>query len=219
MKRRVWAYALTSVAIAVTLAGGVVAFCYALPAVGAILSALTLMSVFCLAGEIVQDNFCIKSEKLFLANEFEEEKQLLDKVRRNHLLFPFVRERFFLSGIRNAVARDDLPLAKSYIMSLRHGGERSNKYKTSYATVLILLDEGNVKGAREEYEDFRIHNEHYELYKPQIEMLNALFARLFSRSDVPLPESAVNTRYPVIKRILGRHFEAQTDNTKEEWGE
>lgn len=219
MKRRVWAYALTSVAIAVTLAGGIVAFCYALYAVGAILLALALMGVFCLAGEIVQDNFCIKSEKLFADHKFDEEKELLDRVRANHLLFPFVRERFFLSGIRNAVARDDLSLAKSYIMSLRHGGERSMKYKTSYASVLILLDEGNVKGAREEYEDFRIHNEHYALYKPQIEVLNALFARLFSRSDVPLPESAVNTCYPVIKRILGRHFEAQTEKSKEEWGE
>lgn len=219
MKRRVWAYSLTGIAAAIAIAGAVVAFCYAQFVVGAILSILAVVAIFCFAGEIVQDNFSQKCETLFAAHRFEEERELLEKIRNNHLLFPFVREKYYLSSIRNAVARDDLSLAKSYIDRLRHGGDRGLKYKTAFLTVVILLDEGKVNEARAEYEDFRIHNEHYALFQEQIEVLNALFARLFSKSDTPLPEAAVNSYYPVVKRILGRHFEENAVNSNEDWGE
>ena len=219
MKRRVWAYSLTGIAAAVTVTGSVVAFCFAQYVVGAILLPVTLVLILCLVGEIVQDNFYQKSETLFAAHQYEEERLLLERVRNNHLIFPFVRERYYLSSIRNAVARDDLALAKSYIDRLRHGGDRGLKYKTAYATVLILLDEGRVDEARTEYEDFRIHNEHYAIYKPQIEMLNALFTHLFTKNDTPILAAAVHSPYPVIKRILGRHIEKRTAEMKEEWGE
>lgn len=218
MKRRIWAYILTGFGAALAIAGAAVAFCYRQYVVGAILSALTIVAVFCFAGEIVQDNFAKKCELLFSAREFDEERELLEKVRRNFLLFPFVRERYYLNAIRNAVARDDLTFARSHIDRLRHGGDRSLKYKTAFATVLILLDEGKVNEARAEYEDFRIHNEHYSLYKTQLEVLNALFARLFTKSDAPLPDAAVNSSFPVVKRILGRHFEERA-NLDNEWKE
>ena len=48
-------------------------------------------------------------------------------------------------------------------------------------------------------------------------MLSALFARLFTKNDTPLPEAAVNSCYPVVKRILGRHFEERAGNANEEW--
>ena len=219
MKRRVWAYSLTGIAAAFAAAGAVVAFCFAQYVVGAILVAVTVILLLCLAGEIVQDNFYQKSEALFAAHQYEEERLLLERVRNNHLLFPFVRERYYLSSIRNAVARDDLTLAKSYIDRLRHGGDRGLKYKTAYATTLILLDEGKVNEARAEYEDFRIHNEHFVLYKPQIEMLNALFTYLFTKNDTPILAAAVHSPYPVIKRILGRHIERRAAEMKDEWGE
>ena len=219
MKRRVWAYALTGGIAAVTMIGAVVSFCFAQNVVGAILVALALVLMLCLAGEIVQDNFYQKSEALFAAHQYEEERLLLERVRNNHLLFPFVRERYYLSSIRNAVARDDLSLAKSYIDRLRHGGDRGLKYKTAYATTLILLDEGKVDEARAEYEDFRVHNEHYAVYKPQLEMLNALFTYLFTKNDTPILAAAVHSPYPVIKRILGRHIEKRAAEMKDEWGE
>lgn len=207
MKRRVWVYALTAAATAAVVAGSIASFCEGLYAVGVITAVLALIFAFCLAGEIVQDNFRLKSEKLFAARKFDEEREMLERVQRNHLIFPFVRETFYFVALRNAAARDDLEFAKSYVERLRHGGDRGLKYKTAYVYTLILLDEGNVTAARAEYEDFRIHNERYAIYQSQLEVLGALFARLFTKNDTPLPEAAVNSPYPVVKRILGRHFE------------
>ena len=224
VQRRVWAYCLTGIATAIVAAGTIVAFCYALYPVGAILASLTLIGTLAFAGEIVQDNFYQKSERLFAARKFDEEKELIEKVKNNHLLFPFVRERYYMIAIRNALARDDLALVKSYIDRLRHGDDRlrhgddhNMKYKTAYAYILILLDEGEFSAAVAEYEDFRTHNEHYTIYKLQLEVLKALFARLSGKRDVPLPEAAVNTPYPIIKRILGRHFEESMANAGAEW--
>ena len=226
IKRKVWAYVLTAIAVAIAVAGSAVAFVYAQYVVGSILAALSVILIFCLAGEIMQDNFYQKSERLFIARKYDEERALLDQVKANHLLFPFVRERYYLIAIRNALARDDLSRAKSYIDRVRHGDERLRhgddknlKYKTAYARVLILLDEGNTDDARAEYEDFRINNEHYAIYQTRLEILSALFARLFSKHDAPLPEAAVNSPYPVIKRILGRHLEESVAQSGEDWSE
>lgn len=219
MKRRVWAYSLTGIAAAVTITGVVLSFCFAQYVVGAILLPVTLVLILCLAGEIVQDNFYMKSEALFVARRYEEERLLLERVRNNHLIFPFVRERYYLCSVRNALVRDDLLLAKSCIDRLRHGGDRGLKYKTAYATVLILLDEGKVSEARSEYEDFRVHNEHYAVYNSQLEMLEALFSHLFTKNDTPILEAAVHSPYPVIKRILGRHIEERTAEMNKDWGE
>ena len=219
IQRRVWAYCLTGIAAVIAAAGTVVAFCYAQYTVGAILAALTVIGIFALAGEIVQDNFYQKSERLFAARKYEEEKALIEKVRNNQLLFPFVRERYYMIAIRNALARDDLALVKSYIDRLRHGEEHGQKYRTAYAYTLLLLDDGDVNAARAEYEDFRTHNEHYAIYKLQLEVLKSLFARLDGKHDVPLPEAAVNTPYPIIKRILGRNIEERMAQSHEDWGE
>lgn len=219
MKRRVWAYVLTALGAAIATAGAAVAFCYRQYVAGAILSVLVVAALFCFVGEIEQDNFVQKSEALFTARRYEEELALLERVRKNHMLYPFIRERYSLIAIRNAVARDDLQLAKSLIDRLRHGGDYGIRYKTSFVTVLIDLDAGEVSAARAEYEDFRIHNEQYALYQPQIEVLDALFKRLFTKSDMPLPESAVDSPYPVVKRILGRHFEERAANVNGEWEE
>ena len=226
IKRRVWAYVLTGLAAVIAAAGSAVAFVYALYGAGAAAAAISVLLLLCLAGEIVQDNYCQKCEELFSARKFDEEFAYLGKIKGNHLLFPFMRERFYIIAIRNALARDDLALARSYIARLRHvdaryryGEEKGIKYKTAYAYILILLDEGKKDEARTEYEDFRINNEHYAIYKPQIEVLNALFARLFSKHDAPLPEAAVDSPYPVLKRILGRHFEENSAMSSEDWNE
>lgn len=227
MKRRVWAYALTGTGVLVAIVGAVLSFGYhritggaVAPdykqcVVGGVLLLFALVLIGCLAGEIAQDNFSCKCEALFSAREFEEEKKLLDKVRKNHFLFPFMREKYYLIAIKNALARDDLARAKSYSECLRHWNDDSIKYKTSYATTLILLDEEEEDKARTEYEDFRIHNERYALYKEQLEVLNAIFARLFGRCDVPLPQAAVDSPFPVVKRILGKYFERTAEDARE----
>ena len=217
--RRIWAYVLTGIAAALLAAGCAVSFVYAQYAIGATLAALFVVAVLCLVAEIVQDNYYQKCESLFSERKFEEEYALLEKIKSNHLLFPFMREHYYLIAVRNALARDELALAKAYIARLRHGDDRSLKYKTSYATVLILLDEGSVNPASSEFEHFRIHNEHYVIYKTQLEVLESLIARLFSKHDLPLPAAAVDSPYPVVKRILGRHFEEASAMYSEDWGE
>lgn len=206
MKRRIWLYVLTCLLFAGITAGAVLAFVYGQTVIGAVACALALLCVLCLAGEIMQDNFYDKCEKLFAARKFDEERAVLDKVQRNRILFPFVRTGFYLLAVKNAVARDELALAKAYVDRLRHGGDAGLRYRTAYVKILILLDENDVRAARAEYEDFRIHNEHYALYQSQLEILDALFNRL-AHGDKPLPESAVESCFPVVKRILGRHFE------------
>ncbi len=218
MKRRIWLYVLTCLLFICLAVGAVFAFLYGQPVVGALACVFAAMCVLGLAAAILQDNFYYKCESLFVARRFDEEKAVLDGVQRNHVLFPFVRVGYYLLAVNNAVARDDLATAKAYIDRLRHGGDTGLKYRTAYVQILILLDENDVQAARAEYEDFRIHNEHYALYKSQLEVLHALFSRLNSENEVPLPEAAVNSYFPVVKRILGRHFEQRAANGAD-WGE
>ena len=213
IKRRVWAYVLTGIVAAASIAGAVLAFVYPTYAVGATLAVLAVLFVLCLAAEVVQDNLLQRCQRLFAAQKFEEENALLQKIKGNHLLFPFMRERYYLLAIRNALARDDLALVASYIARLRHNEERVRQgddrhllYKTAYAHILLLLDEGNIDAARAEYEDFRIHNEHFVIYAKRLEILNAIFERLAGK-DTPLPDTIAALRYPVIERILSRMSE------------
>ena len=217
MKRRIWLYALTCILFAGITAGAVVAFLYGQTVIGTVACVCALLCILCLAAEILQDNFFDKCEKLFAARKFDEERAVLDKVQRNRILFPFVRTGFYLHAVKNAVARDELTLAKAYVDRLRHGGDAGLKYRTAYVKILILLDENEVSQARAEYEDFRIHNEHYAIYQTQLEILDALFSRL-AHGDKPLPETAVESCFPVVKRILGRHFEERAA-ANAAWGE
>ena len=116
-----------------------------------------------------------------------------------------------------SMAKDELGEAKKYIDRIRHGGDAGWKYQTAYCAVLIALDEGNVSEARTEYDDFRLHNQGVELYREQLEVLDALFARLFSRNDTPLPATVAQSHYPVVQRILGKHFEERAAASEAEW--
>lgn len=226
IKRRVWAYVLTAIVVAATIAGAVLAFVNAKYVVGATLAALTVFSTLCLAAEIVQDNFIQQCEALFATQRFEEENELLQKIKNNHLLFPFMRERFYITAIRNAFARDDLALVSSYIARLRHGDDRLRhgddrhlQYKTAYGHILMLLDGDKFDEARAEYEDFRTNNEHYAIYQPQLEVLGALFHCLSGKEAQPLPPLVTGSHYPIIKRILSRCGEETAAAVNEATGE
>ena len=108
------------------------------------------------------------------------------------------------------MALDDLETASRYVESLRHGGGAGWKYKTAYSHILIKLDAGDIETARTEYEEFRTQCAHAEIYREQIAILKAIFQRLLTvRNTEPLPAAAVESPYPVISRILGKHYEAQ----------
>lgn len=182
-----------------------------------IMCVMAIFSLLCLLGIIRQGRLCAQIEKLLPERRFREAKDVLDRAMKNYLLFPFMRISLYSYYIVTAAALDDLPLAEKYIDRLRHGGGPGWKYKTAYLYILIKLDEGDVKTAQAEYADFRHNNEKAEIYRQQIEVLDAVFSRLFSRSDEPLPEAAVNSFFPVLHRILGKHFERQAATSAEDW--
>lgn len=207
MKRSVTAYILLSIAIAVFAALAVVVFVYQIIYAGILSCIAAFVAALLLVGVILQDNLNIDCDKHFRARDFEEERAYLEKKMRSPLFFLF-RVIALHYYICTCVALDDLPTAERYIDRLRHGGGAGWKYKTSYCYILIKLDQGDMKTARAEFEEFRKWCAHAEVYKVQLEVLQAIFERLLTVRDVhPLPEAAVNTYYPVVGRILGRACE------------
>lgn len=219
MKKRVGLYAITAIAMAAFAACAAACFVYAKYFLGAVACLCFAATVFCLAGEVVEDNYFVLCDRLFSQRKYEEEKRVLDKVQRNHFIFPFVRQNYYRLAIRNAAVRDDLKPCMQYIEFVRHGGELAPKYRTAFLYTLIKLDEGEIEAARAEYEDFRARNKDVPVYRDEIAALNAVFARLFSRKDERLPESVLECPYPVMKRILGKHFEYRAAESLQDWGE
>ena len=219
MRKRSGLYALTAIATAAFVGCAIAAFWYAKYFLGAVACVCCVSTVFCLAGEIVEDNYFVLCDKLFSERKYEEEKRVLDKVQHNHFIFPFVRTNFYRLAIRNAAARADMETCGQYIEFVRHGGEPAPRYRTAFFATLMKLDEGDVEGARAEYEEFRTRNKNVPVYQEEIRSLNAVFARLFSHKDEPLPASVVECPYPVMKRILGKHFEYRAAESLKDWGE
>ncbi len=162
-------------------------------------------------------NFNLTCKKLFAEQKYEEERAFIEKKMKSPFYF-LVRMSARQHYIRVCMALDDLPTASRYIASLRHGGGKGWKYMTAYYYILIKLDEGDLKTARAEFEEFRRDCADAEIYKTQIEILTAIFSRLLTaRDNTPLPLSAVESSYPVVSRILGRHYEAQAADSAVEW--
>ena len=174
--------------------------------------ALLALAVFA-----AQDSVNIPCEKLFRERKFEEERALLEKKMKSPFFF-LMRIPALKHYICTCMALDDLPTAERYIDRLRHGGGKGWKYMTAYLYILIKLDEEDMATARAEFEEFRKDCAHAEIYQTQIEILTAVFSRLLTARDAkPLPASAVESSYPVVSRILGRHYEAQVANSDAEW--
>lgn len=160
-----------------------------------------------------------RCDALYTAREYAAERAYIEKKMRGPL-FSFVRIIALQHYIAVCLALDDLPTAKRYIERLRHGGGEGWKYRTAYGYILILLDEGNIEAARTEYEEFRTRCAQAEIYREQIEVLRAIFHRLLKTANTePLPEAAVNSRYPVVGRILGRIIEARAAESGAQWEE
>ena len=174
-----------------------------------------VVALLCLAVFGAKDSVETPCNKLFAERDYDAARMLLEKKMKSPFYF-LMRIPVMKNYIRVCMALDDLGNAARYIDRLRHGGGKGWKYMTAYCFILIKLDEGDIRTARHEFEDFRKDCAHAEIYKTQIEILTAIFSRLFSARNIkPLPESAVESRFPVVSRILGRHYEAQSQ--KEEW--
>lgn len=156
-------------------------------------------------------------DKYLKERRFEEAAHYAKEISESKLFYPVMRFTGFCVTLIISMVNDNLLEAEKYVGKIRQGGGAGWKYRTAYYYTLILLDKGDIPAARAEYEDFRIHNQGVELYKEQLEVLDALFKRLFTRSDTPLPASVSNSSFPVVHRILGKHFEKQAAANLTDW--
>ncbi len=184
---------------------------------GAVLLAAAVFALLLLVKAVMQDNLNIKCGKLCAEKRYDEERALIEKKMKSPFFF-LVRIVAIVRYIRASMALDDLPAAKRYIDLLRHNGGKGWKYMTAYFYILIKLDEGDIATARTEYEEFRTQCAHAELYKGQIEVLTAIFHRVFgTNNNEPLPQEAVDSPFPVIGRILGKVYEERAAAGGIEW--
>ncbi len=219
-KRNLFFYIGFSVAAALLIVGTVLAFLsdeyYYLGIIGAVALAA---DVIALATVITRDNLNIKCGKLCDEKRYNEEKALIEQKMKSPFFF-LVRTVALLRYVRVNMALDDLPTAKRYIDTLRHGGGLGWKYMTAYSYILIKLDEGDIVTARTEYEEFRTQCAHAEIYREQIEVLRAIFHRLFKTNNTePLPAAAMNSPFPIVSRVLGRTYEERAAEYAAAWSE
>lgn len=208
-------YALLILILAALLGYAIYSFVVGEYAAGGVLLVLFALGLLACIGVVLQRKFNRKCTELFLAKKFDEERLLIEKKMKGPFYF-FVRIAAMQHYIFTCAALDDLVTAKRYIDRLRHGGGKGWKYHTAYLYILIKLDEGDVQTARAEYDDFRRDCKDAVVYQQQLEVLKAIFQRLFSlRNAAPLPESAIESSYPVVSRILGKHFEESAEEWKE----
>ena len=215
MKRNIILYSLLSL-VALLFAGvAVFGFVKESTITGVVFSVITGLWVLYIIATAARDALFDTCVKLFEEKRFEEERALLEKKMRSPFYF-VLRITVIQHYISVCAALDDLATAKRYIDSIRHGGGNGWKYRTAYLYILIMLDEENFQVARTEYNDFRRDCQHAEVYKGQLEVLQAIFSQIFTlRNSTPLPKAAVGSSFPVVNRILGRCYETQGDS--EDW--
>lgn len=170
-----------------------------------------LIGVLRLQTQLAAFEACLKGRDL------DGAERAVNIIRESKIFYPIMRFSLFRVTLLLCMAKDELDEAKKSILRIRRDGGVGWKYRTAYYTILIALDEGDISLARSEYEDFRLHNQGVELYKEQLEVLDALFGRLFTHNDTPLPESVGKSVFPVVHRILGKHFEEQAAASPVEW--
>ncbi len=218
-KRNIVVYVLMSACLAVFVAIAAAGFALGEVAAGVVGVIFCCVCAAMIGATYAQGRVNARCEEMFRDRRYDEERAYLEKTMRSPL-FACVRIVALQHYIAVCLALDDLPTAKRYIERLRHGGGAGWKYRTAYGYILILLDGGEVEAARGEYEDFRTQCADAEIYRNQIDVLRAIFHRLYNTNDAePLPETAVGSRFPVVGRILGRAIEERVKASSDRWGE
>ena len=217
-KRHTSVYVLFSIAAALCLAATVFGFVadkyYYIGIIGAV---LFVFAAAALATVITRDNLNIKCGVLCDNRQYAE--ALIEKKMRSPFFF-LIRTVALMRYIRVNMALDDLPTAKRYVDRLRHGGGEGWRYMTDFYYILIELDAGELSQAYTEYGEFRTACQHAEIYREQLEILSAIFHRLYQTgNNDPLPQSAVNCPFPVVSRVLGRAYEAGATKLDGAWEE
>ncbi len=206
MRRHLVYYVCLSVAVALCIAAAVCLFVYDIAYAGALVVVGAVCFALALSILIAQDDLNRKCGKLCAEKRYAEERAILEKKLKSPLLF-LVRTVVYQRYIRVTMALDDLPAAKRAIDSLRFRGGAEWKYKTAFFFILIKLDEGDKETAHAEYEEFTRMCSGAEIYREELDILRAVFRTLFTNSDEPLPQAAVQSPFPVLFRVLGKKYE------------
>ncbi len=208
------------VAAAAALGGlSVYAFVKGEAASGAVLLIFAVGFLLALAAMAARERLDRRCVTLFTEGKYDEERAYLERVRKSPFSFLTLTVAMY-NYVLVCMALDDIAAAEPIIERLRHGGGAGWKYKTAYLYILIRLDGGDRETAHTEFEEFRKECAHAEIYREQIEVLTAIFRRVY-QADVsePLPQAAVNSRFPIVGRVLGKMYEQRAAESVTEWGE
>ncbi len=189
-------------AIAVTVAA--LGFAFDILALGIVGCIAAAAALWFLAGNIYRDVFYVRTTAFLKEKDFAGARAILDRAESNAIFYPVVRTLVFQLGLRTAIGLDDVPEAARYVENLRHLGGAEWRYRTAYFVVMFNLDWDDVAAAREEYTDFRTDCGESEVYREQLEILDAVFAHIDGYGE-DLPESAKNSEYPIVQRVLRKY--------------
>lgn len=195
---------LTGLTVAFFAAVTVLGFVFDLLPVGIVGAVMTLVAAWVLAGSIYRERLYDRFSAKFEAYDYVAARAILDKSLHNHLLFPIARIIVWQLYMKVAAAQDDIPTAERYATSLRHGGGEGWKYRTAYFIVLLNLDWGDLPAATAEYEAFRSACAHSEIYRSNIDVLDALFKGI-NGGEYVIPDQAKRSRYPIVHRVIEKY--------------
>lgn len=165
---------------------------------------MTLVGIWAFIGSVLRERIYERAENRIGCGDYYGALAVLDKASRNHLFFPLYRMIVYQLYVRAELAIDDVAAAAKHADCLRHAGGDGWKYRTAFYVVLFNLDWEDLSAAQAEYESFKNACAHSALYREQISVLDALFARL-GGENVPLPEAAKTSPYPVVHRLIERY--------------
>lgn len=185
-------------------AGAVLSFWYSIYYAGAICACMALVALWMLVGSILREKLYLAFEKKFEKREYASAKTVLDKASRNLFFYPVYRVIAHQLYIKAFLALDDTASAARHVECLRHMGGTGWKYRTAFFICIVNLDWNDISAARTEYAAFAHDCASSQIYREQLEILNAVFSHI-NGEDAPVPEAAKRSPYPAVHRVIDRY--------------
>lgn len=195
---------LTGALAAAFAAGAFLGFWYRVYYAGAICAVMTLVALWVLVGSILREKLYLGFEEKFFRREYAEAVAVLDRASRNHFFYPVYRIIVQQLYVKAYLALDDTTAALRRVECLRHMGGTGWKYRTAFCVCIVNLDWEDISAARAEYASFSHDCASSEIYRGELEILNAIFSHI-NGNDVPVPEAAKESPYPVVHRVIEKY--------------
>ncbi len=196
---------LTGALAAAFAAGAFLGFWYSIYYAGVICACMALVALWTLVGSILREKLFLDFEKRFENREYAGAKEVLDKASHNYFFYPIYRVIAHQLYIKAYLALDDTATAARHVECLRHMGGVGWKYRTAFFVSIVNLDWNDIAAARTEYAAFAHDCASSQIYREQLEILNAVFAHI-NGEDTPVPEAAKESPYPVVHRVIDKYM-------------